>query len=38
MELTLLLIAIFATTVGSISGMGGGIMIKPAMDAIAVWM
>lgn len=35
MEIIFFLIAIVATTVGAISGMGGGIMIKPAMDAIS---
>lgn len=34
-EIILCIIAILATTIGSISGMGGGIMIKPAMDAIS---
>ncbi len=35
MEIILFFLSVFATTIGSISGMGGGIMIKPAMDAIS---
>lgn len=35
MEILLLAIAVLATTIGAISGMGGGIIIKPAMDAIS---
>lgn len=35
MELHLFLIALFATTIGSISGTGGGIIIKPVMDAFS---
>ncbi len=29
-------IIVFANTIGSISGMGGGIIIKPMMDAIGM--
>lgn len=35
MEIIYFLIAIFSTTVGAMSGMGGGIIIKPLMDAIS---
>lgn len=35
MELLLFLVAIFATTIGAMSGMGGGIIIKPVMDAMS---
>lgn len=35
MELIFCLVAVFATTIGAISGMGGGIIIKPVMDAIS---
>lgn len=35
MEFIYFLIAIFSTTVGAMSGMGGGIIIKPLMDAIS---
>ncbi len=35
MEILLCGIAILATTIGAISGMGGGIIIKPVMDAIS---
>lgn len=35
MEILLFLVAFFATTVGSISGMGGGILIKPILDAVS---
>ena len=29
------LVCIFATTVGSVSGLGGGVIIKPVMDAVS---
>lgn len=35
MELTLFFIAFIATTIGSISGTGGGIIIKPVMDSLS---
>lgn len=35
MELILLGVALLATTIGAISGIGGGIIIKPVMDAIS---
>ncbi len=35
MEPTLFLLALFATTLGAISGMGGGIIIKPVLDAVS---
>lgn len=35
MEIILFLVAILATTIGAISGMGGGIIIKPVMDAVS---
>lgn len=35
MELILFSVAILATTIGAISGMGGGIIIKPVMDAVS---
>lgn len=35
MELVFFCIAIFSTTIGAMSGMGGGIIIKPLMDAIS---
>lgn len=35
MEIILFLIAGFATTIGSIGGMSGGLIIKPALDAIS---
>lgn len=35
MEIILFLIAIFATTIGAIGGMSGGLIIKPAMDAVS---
>ncbi|MFI3250257.1 MAG: sulfite exporter TauE/SafE family protein [Eubacteriales bacterium] len=35
MEIILFFVAIIATTVGAISGMGGGIIIKPVMDAVS---
>lgn len=34
MEIILFLVTIFATTVGAISGVGGGVIIKPIMDAL----
>lgn len=34
MEIILLLVTLFATTVGAISGVGGGVIIKPVMDAL----
>ncbi len=35
MEIIIVLIAFLATIVGSISGIGGGVIIKPVMDAIS---
>lgn len=35
MEILYFFIAIFATTIGAMSGMGGGIIIKPIMDAVS---
>lgn len=35
MEILLFVVAILATTIGAISGMGGGIIIKPVMDAVS---
>ncbi len=35
MELILFLVAIGASTIGAISGMGGGVIIKPVMDAVS---
>lgn len=35
MEIILFFVALLATTIGAISGMGGGIIIKPVMDAIS---
>ncbi|MFI3176032.1 MAG: sulfite exporter TauE/SafE family protein [Eubacteriales bacterium] len=35
MEIILFLVAIFASTIGAISGMGGGVIIKPVMDAVS---
>ena len=29
------LVAILATTIGGISGVGGGVIIKPVMDAVS---
>ncbi len=34
MTIIYFLVAIFASTIGSISGMGGGVIIKPVMDAL----
>lgn len=34
MEIILLLVTLAATTVGAISGVGGGVIIKPIMDAL----
>ncbi len=34
MELILFIVTILATTVGAISGVGGGVIIKPIMDAL----
>lgn len=34
MEIILFIVALGATTVGSISGVGGGVIIKPIMDAL----
>ena len=31
------LIVLFACTLGAISGLGGGIIIKPLMDALGEW-
>lgn len=33
-ELIYLILALFATTVGSLTGMGGGVIIKPLMDVL----
>lgn len=33
-ELIYLMLAVFATTVGSLTGMGGGVIIKPLMDVL----
>lgn len=35
MEILYFLVALFATTVGSIGGMSGGLIIKPTMDALS---
>ena len=35
MEIIIVLIAFLATVIGSISGIGGGVIIKPVMDAIS---
>jgi Predicted permeases len=35
MEIIIVLIAFLATIIGSISGIGGGVIIKPVMDAIS---
>lgn len=35
MELLLFLVAIGASTIGAISGIGGGVIIKPVMDAVS---
>ncbi len=35
MSVILVLIAVFASTIGAISGIGGGIIIKPLMDAFS---
>ncbi len=35
MEFVLFLVAIGASTIGAISGMGGGVIIKPVMDAVS---
>lgn len=35
MELSFFILALFATTIGAISGMGGGIIIKPVLDAVS---
>lgn len=35
MEIVLFLVAIGASTIGAISGMGGGVIIKPVMDAVS---
>lgn len=35
MEFIFLILALLATTIGALSGMGGGIIIKPVMDAIS---
>lgn len=34
MEIVYLLVALFSTTVGAISGLGGGVIIKPVLDTI----
>lgn len=34
MEIIYLIVALFSTTVGAISGLGGGVIIKPVLDAI----
>lgn len=34
-ELFLFVICICATTLGAISGIGGGVIIKPVMDAVS---
>lgn len=34
MELIYLFVALFSTTVGAISGLGGGVIIKPVLDAL----
>ncbi len=34
MEIIYLLVALFSTTIGAISGLGGGVIIKPVLDAI----
>lgn len=34
MEIILLIVAVGASTIGAISGMGGGVIIKPVMDAV----
>lgn len=35
MDISYFILAIVATTIGAISGMGGGIIIKPVMDAVS---
>lgn len=35
MEIILFLVAVGASTIGAISGMGGGVIIKPVMDAVS---
>ncbi len=35
MEIILLLVAVGASTIGAISGMGGGVIIKPVMDTVS---
>lgn len=35
MEIVLLLIAVGSSTIGAISGIGGGVIIKPVMDAVS---
>ncbi len=37
MEIISFLVALFASTIGAISGIGGGIIIKPVMDVINVY-
>lgn len=37
MNIILFVIAIFATTIGAITGIGGGVIIKPVLDLIGVF-
>ena len=36
MEIVLLLVCLIASTIGSIAGFGGGVIIKPVLDAIGI--